>query len=125
MGAAAAYVQQYFDLCQGLVKDDTVLTCFTDEYNSLYTEEFIAEAFGILENARKAVEGDPEMTLRIDCVRAQILYLQFARDRDKARKDGTEKELFRIVSEQKISINEGYPADDFLKMNNYDPSAAQ
>ena len=66
---------------------------------------------------RKAVEGDREMTSRVDCVRAQVLYLKFEIDRAEARKDGTETELFRIVSEQKIGLAEGYPASEFLRIN--------
>ncbi|MGI5848268.1 MAG: DUF4838 domain-containing protein [Candidatus Cryptobacteroides sp.] len=115
-GVAAPYVQQYFDLCQGLVKDETVMICSIDN-NPLYTEDFIAEASEILENARKAVEGDREMTLRVNCVRAQVLYLKFEIDRAEARKDGTETELFRIISEQKIGLAEGYPASEFLRIN--------
>ena len=71
-GAAAPYVQQYFDLCRSLVKPDTVMGIYIDHMNPLYTDEFVKEAASLTKAAVESVKDEDEtLRHRVDLVRLQ------------------------------------------------------
>ena len=118
-GEAAPYVQQYFNLCQSLVKDDTVMGIYIDDKNSLYTDEFVAAAKKILDDARLAVvEADEDMRLRVDLVCLQIDYMRLMRTPQEAKKDGTYDRLCAFVRKHNIRLNEFTSIEEFINIYN-------
>ena len=114
-GEAAPYVQQYFNLCQSLVKDDTVLGIYIDDKNSLYTDEFVAAAKKLLDDARKAVvSSDEEIRLRVDFVCLQIDYLRMMRSPHEAKEDGTYDRLCAFVRKHNVRLNEFSSIEEFI-----------
>ena len=106
-GAAAEYVQQYFDLCHSLIKPDTEMGLFFSEKHSIYTDEFIAEATELVDKARQAVENESdEMKYRVDLVRLQMQYLHLMREPQKALKDGTRDYVYEFLLKHRIRANE-------------------
>ena len=114
-GAAAKKVKEYFNLCRSLVKEDTFMSFAFDENHSMFNEDFISESVDILADAVKAVEGDEELTRRVDRVKAQILYLKVMRHKEESKKDGSYKELRRIVDEERIRVREFQPNEVVFK----------
>lgn len=118
-GAAAEYVQQYFDLCESLVKPDTYLDIFFSERHSIYTEDFIAEATDLVNKAREAVENESdEMKYRVDLVRLQMQYLHLMREPQKALKDGTRDYFFDFIRRHHIRPAEWYSEEEWIKLYN-------
>lgn len=118
-GPAATFIQQYFDLCHSLIKDDTVMGIYIDENNPLYTNEFVAEANNLLTQAKEAVaECDDDMRLRVDMVGLQIDYLRMMRTPKEAIADGTRDRVFDFVRKHKIYLNEWQSIEDFIKAYN-------
>ena len=116
-GAAAPYIQQYFDLCESLVKPDTYLDIFYSETHPVYTEEFIAEATDLLNNARQAVENESdEMKHRVDLVRLQIQYLHLMRHPKEALEDGTTRYFFDFIRRHGIRPAEWFSEEEWIKL---------
>lgn len=118
-GPAATFIQQYFDLCHSLIKDDTVMGIYIDENNPLYTNEFVAEANNILTQAKESVaECDDDMRLRVDMVGLQIDYLRMMRTPKEAIADGTRDRVFDFVRKHKIYLNEWQSIEESIKAYN-------
>lgn len=118
-GEAAPYIQQYFDLCHSLIKDDTVMGIYIDENNPLYTDEFVAEAKSLLDKAKEAVaEADDDMRFRIDLIGLQIDYLRLLRTPQEAIADGTRDWVFDFVRKHKIELNEWTPTEEWINEYN-------
>jgi hypothetical protein len=118
-GPAATYIQQYFDLCQSLVKDDTVMGIYIGENHPIFTDEFVVEANNLLTQAREAVaECDEDMRLRIDMVALQIDYLRLLRTPQEAIADGTRDWVFDFVRKHKIELNEWTPTEKWINEYN-------
>lgn len=118
-GPAATFIQQYFDLCHSLIKDDTVMGIYIDENNPLYTNEFVTEANNLLTQAKEAVaECDDDMRLRVDMVGLQIDYLRMMRTPKEAIADGTRDRVFDFVRKHKIYLNEWQSIEDSIKAYN-------
>lgn len=116
---AAPYVQQYFNLCQSLVKDDTVMGIYIDDKNPLYTDEFVAAAKKLLDEARQAVaSADEDMRLRVDLVCLQIDYMRLMRTPQEAKKDGTYDRLCAFVRKHNIRLNEFTSIEEFINIYN-------
>ena len=114
-GEAAPYIQQYFDLCHSLIKDDTVMGIYIDDKNPLYTDEFISEGKNILEQAKQAVaEADEQMRYRIDLVALQIDYLRLMRNPEEAKADGTYERFCDFIRKHNIKVNEPMPVEVFI-----------
>lgn len=106
-GKAATYIQQYFNLCQSLVKDDTVMGIYIDDKNPLYTDEFVSVAKKLLDEAKQAVVSDSEeMRLRVDLVCLQIDYMRMMRTPLEAKNDGTYERFCALVRKHNIRLNE-------------------
>lgn len=117
-GDAAPYIRQYFNMCQSLVKDDTVLGIYIDDKNPLYTDEFVAAVKKLLDDASQAVvEADEEMRLRVGLVCLQIDYLRMMRNPREAVEDGTYDRLCAFVRKHNVRLNEFSTIEEFI--NNY------
>ena len=118
-GEAAPYIQQYFDLCQSLVKDDTVMGIYIDEKNPLYTDEFVAEGKQLLDQAKEAVaEANDDMRLRIDLVGLQIDYLRMTRTPQEAKADGTYDRFCAFIRKYGILVNEWQSVEETINIYN-------
>lgn len=118
-GSAATFIQQYFDLCHSLIKDDTVMGIYIDEHNPLYTNEFVIEANNLLTQAKEAVaKCDDDMRLRVDMVGLQIDYLRMMRTPKEAIADGTRDRVFDFVRKHKIYLNEWQSIEESIKAYN-------
>ena len=118
-GDAASYIQQYFDLCHSLIKDDTVMGIYIDENNALYTDEFVAEADSLLKQAKQAVaECDEDIRFRVDLVGLQIDYLRLLRTPQEAAADGTRDRVFKFVRKHNILLNEWQSVEETIKIYN-------
>lgn len=116
-GAAASYVQQYFNLCQSLVKENTVMGIYIKESNPLYTDEFVDEARKILDAAKQAVaSADEEMRLRVDLVCLQIDYMRMMRKPLETQQDGTYERVIEFVRNHNIRLNEFINLDRFINI---------
>lgn len=118
-GEAAPYIQQYFNLCHSIIKDDTMLDIYCDETNPLYTNEFIAEANAILNQAKQSVaSSDEEIRFRVDLVGLQIDYMRLLRSPLEAQQDGTYDRFHSFVYEHGIKVNEFTSNDEFFMIYN-------
>ena len=117
-GAAAPYIQQYFDLCHSLIKDDTVMGIYINQHNPLYTDEFVDEAQAILAKAKEAVADDNEqMQLRVDKVVLQIKSLYMMRKPQQAIADGTRDWVFDFIRKHGILVNEPLSIEEDITIN--------
>ena len=118
-GEAAPYIQQYFDLCHSLIKDDTVMGIYIDENNPLYTDEFVAEAKSLLDKAKEAVaEADDDMRFRIDLVGLQIDYLRMVRTPQETKADGTYDHFCDFIRKHNILVNEWQSVEETINIYN-------
>ena len=116
-GAAAPYVQHYFDLCESLVKPDIYMNIYFSDRHPIYTDEFIAEATELVNKAREAVENESdEMKHRVDLVRLQMQYLHLMRQPKEALEDGTCDYFFDFIRRHGIRPAEWYSEDDWIKI---------
>lgn len=114
-GEAAEYIQEYFNLCRSLVKDDTVMGIYIHELNPLYTDTFVKEAKMILDKARECVkDADEALRRRVDEVYLQIQYLRMMRNPAEAIADGTRDWVFDFTTEHGIRFTEGRTNDRFI-----------
>jgi alpha-glucuronidase len=114
-GEAAQYIQQYFDLCHSLIKDDTVMGIYINEKNPLYTDEFVAEGKNILELAKQAVaKADDATRHRVDLVALQMDYLRLMRDPEETKSDGTYDRFCDFIRKYNIKANEPMPVEVFI-----------
>ena len=115
-GAAAEYVQQYFDLCHAQIKDDYMNIYFSEQH-PIYSEEFISEATELVDKARKAVENESdEMKHRVDLVRLQMQYLHLMRHPQQAGEDGTRDYVFDFLRKHNILPFEWTDTETWIKI---------
>ena len=118
-GDAAPYVQRYFDLCHSLIKDDTEMIFYIDAHNSLYTDEFVAEAKELLTAAQRAVaSADEALRLRVDMVALQIDYLRMYRTPKETLADGTNDRVWAFVRKHNIRIHEMQDIEKTIQLYN-------
>ena len=116
-GAAAPFVQQYFDLCESLVKPDTYLDIFFTETHPIYTEEFVKEATELVNKAREVVDNESdEMKHRVDLVRLQMQYLHLMRHPKEALEDGTTRYFFDFIRRHGIRPAEWFSEEEWIKL---------
>lgn len=115
-GIAAKNVLRYYKMSQGLVNEGTHFYIVMRYDDPLFTEKFIRYGMNELEMALAHVEGDAEMTRRVNRVIAQLYALKVCRNYAKSRVDGTYDKLKRILDADKTFFREnGYDLDRFLK----------
>ena len=118
-GEAASCIQQYFDLCHSLIKDETVFDIYIDANAPLYTDEFVREAREILNKARQAVASSSEdMRLRVDMVALQIDYLRMLRTPKETLADGTYDRVWAFVRKHNIRIHEWQEIEENIQLYN-------
>ena len=118
-GEAASCIQQYFDLCHSLIKDETVFDIYIDANAPLYTDEFVREAREILNKARQAVASSGEdMRLRVDMVALQIDYLRMLRTPKETLADGTNERVWAFVRKHQIRIHEWQEIEENIQVYN-------
>ena len=115
-GAAAPYVQEYFNLCKAQVKPDTVMGIYINQWNPLFTDGFIAESKALLDKAVESVKDADDTTRhRVDLVKLQIAYLRVMRNAEETAADGTRKWLGEFILKHDIRVNEWVKTADFVK----------
>lgn len=118
-GEAASCIQQYFDLCHSLIKDETVFDIYIDANAPLYTDEFVREAEDILNKAKQAVAtSNEEMRLRVDMVALQIDYLRMCRTPKETLADGTYDRVWAFVRKHNIRIHEWQEIEENIQLYN-------
>ncbi len=118
-GEAASCIQQYFDICHSLIKDETVFDIYIDANAPLYTDEFVREAREILNKARQAVASSSEdMRLRVDMVALQIDYLRMLRTPKETLADGTNERVWAFVRKHQIRIHEWQEIEENIQVYN-------
>lgn len=118
-GEAASCIQQYFDLCHSLIKDETVFDIYIDANAPLYTDEFVREAREILNKARQTVASSSEdMRLRVDMVALQIDYLRMLRTPKETLADGTNERVWAFVRKHQIRIHEWQEIEENIQVYN-------
>ena len=118
-GAAAPSIQSYFDLAQSQVKADTHFRFDIRHTDPIYSSRFINKSKKLLKKALKAARNDEALTKRVELVQAQVLFLQYMRNKPAAMGNGTYNDLMRIVKREKMNIDENQTADQFLKKEKY------
>ncbi|MBR4855844.1 MAG: DUF4838 domain-containing protein [Bacteroidaceae bacterium] len=118
-GEAAPFVQQYFELCHSIIKDDTVLGIYDDETNPLFTDEFITQGKAILDLAKEAVASAGEdVRLRVDEVCLQMDYMRMMRYPQEAMADGTYERVCAFARQHNIRLNEWTSIEEFIGFYN-------
>lgn len=118
-GAAARYVQRYYELCRKQVTDDTHFTIKVNWKANLYTDRFVADASKLLAKAASA-SSDDETRRRVDRLVAQIAYLQLRQHPTRSFTDGTAQKLVDIVRRDSTIVREhGYDIDKLIDETGY------
>lgn len=113
-GKAAPYIKDYYQLCQSLVRPDVHYGIYITENHEIYSDEFIRQAFDILDRAKAAAETET-IKEQVDRVRMQPLYLHCMRHKAESMKDGTWDELKRLMLRYKAMHREGHRQADFFR----------
>ncbi len=113
-GKAAPRVQDYYRLCQSLVKPGVHYGIYIRHDHEIYSDEFNSKAFELLNEARQMAE-DQEIIDRVDRVRMQPLYLFCARHKELAKQDGSWEELKKLMLRYKAKHREWYPMEKFIQ----------
>lgn len=113
-GKAAPKVQEYYDLCQSLVKPDIHYGIYITEEFPIYTDEFVKQGEAILREAMNLAE-DGEIKEHTGEVLMQILYLKAMRNKQQSFKDGTWDELVALMRHYEARPNETTTLDRFIE----------
>lgn len=113
-GKAAPRIMDYYRLCQSLVKPDLHFGIYIRENHEIYNDDFVRQAFALLDEARLQAESDI-IRQRVERVRMQPLFLHSMRHREQARQDGTWDELVRLMRKYNTRPRENQSLEDFLK----------
>ena len=118
-GAAAPFVQKYFDLCHKQLKDDMVLDIFYVESHPIFSEEFLKRANELVDKACEAVENESdELKYRVDLVRLQMKYLHLVREPHEALEDGTYNYFVDFIRRHKIRVLEWEDVEGWIRWYN-------
>ena len=112
-GKAAPYIKDYYQLCQSLVRPDVHYGIYITENHEIYSDEFISNAFKILDLAKAAAETE-NFREQVDRVRMQPLYLHCMRHKAESLKDGTWEELKGLMLKYDAMHREGHRQADFF-----------
>ena len=113
-GKAAPRVMDYYRLCQSLVKPDLHFGIYIRENHAIYTDDFLRQAFAILDEAR-GLAGSDIIRQRVERVRMQPLFLHCMRHREQSRQDGTWEELITLMRKYNTRPRENQTLDEFLR----------
>jgi hypothetical protein len=112
-GGAADYVQQYYDLVMGLVKDDIHCDIYPNANNPLFSDAFVEKSLALLTEAKKHCNGNDELQ-RIERLWLSPAYLSLMRGKGTY---GSEmcNEFVRIVKRDGIRVAEVMSLDQMLE----------
>ena len=113
-GKAAPRVMDYYRLCQSLVKPDLHFGIYIRENHAIYTDDFLRQAFAILDEARGQADSDI-IRQRVERVRMQPLFLHCLRHREQSRQDGTWEELILLMHKYNTRPRENQTLEEFLR----------
>lgn len=113
-GKAAPRVMDYYRLCQSLVKPDLHFGIYIRENHAIYTDDFLRQAFAILDEARGQADSDIILQ-RVERVRMQPLFLHCMRHREQSRQDGTWEELITLMRKYNTRPRENQTLEEFLR----------
>lgn len=113
-GKAAPQVMDYYRLCQSMVKPDVHFGIYIRENHELYSDEFIQQAFVLLDEAARLAENE-EVGKRVERARMQPLFLYCMRHKEAARQDGKWDELVKLMRKYKARPRENVTLEEFLK----------
>ena len=113
-GKAAPRVMDYYRLCQSLVKPDLHFGIYIRENHAIYTDDFLRQAFAILDEARGQADSDI-IRQRVERVRMQPLFLHCMRHREQSRQDGTWEELITLMRKYNTRPRENQTLEEFLR----------
>lgn len=114
-GAAAPYIQQYFELVQGLVTSTHHLYVNTKHDDAMYSTAFLTKARSLLSTAASKVKKDPILSNRVESVRAQIYYLDSQQSPSRAAGNGALKGFAKFLQKEKPNVTENQTATQYLQ----------
>lgn len=114
-GAAAPYIQQYFDLEQSLATSGHHLYVNTTSADAMYSTAFLTKARSLLSTAASKVKKDATLSDRVESVRAQIYYLDSQQSRSRAASNGSLKGFVKFLQKEKPNVTENQTATQFLQ----------
>lgn len=103
-GAAAPFVQRYYDMCQRRAGDHH-LTIYAKPSDPFFDESFATDALWLIEDAVAAAadEATRQRTRRLE---AQMRYLRLQRDAEGAQADGSLEKLREIIHADSTIVRE-------------------
>ena len=112
-GGAADYVQQYYDLVMGLVKDGIHCDIYPNANNPLFSDAFVEKSLALLTEAKKHCNGNDELQ-RIERLWLSPAYLSLMRGKGTY---GSEmcNEFVRVVKRDGIRVAEVMSLDQMLE----------
>jgi hypothetical protein len=113
-GRAGRYIQQYFNMLQGLVTPDTHIHIGLKANDKIFSDKFIDSASVLFNNAVIVAENET-MLSRVKLASLQLLYLKCLRNPVASGNDGTYKELLEITRKEGIT----YFAEDARSMERF------
>lgn len=113
-GRAGKYIQQYFNMLQGLVTPDTHIHIGLKANDKIFNDKFIDSASGLFNNAIIVAENET-MLSRVKLASLQLLYLRCLRNPVAARNDGTYHAVLEITRKEGIT----YFAEDARSMERF------
>ena len=113
-GKSAPRVMDYYRLCQSLVKPDIHFGIYIRENHEIYNDEFLRQAFILLDEAAQLAGGDV-IRQRVERLRMQPLFLHCMRHQEQSKQDGTWDELVRLMRKYNTRPRENQSLDDFIK----------
>lgn len=102
-GRAGKLVRQYFDLLHSRLTPNTHIFLGLEPGDSLFSDEFVHEAYRIFEEARK-VAGDEASLKRVEMASLPLLYLKCRRMPVVAKYDGTYDRFCRIAEREEVKF---------------------
>ena len=119
--AAAPFVQHYYDLCQQQAQAHH-LTLQVKADAPIYSDDFVASASRLMEEALVAASTDEQALRRTKRVAAQVYYLKLRHNPQQALADGTVRKIRDIIAADSTIVREnGYTLQtvlDELGVNN-------
>ena len=115
-GKSAPYIQQYYDLCNKQVTNNTHFTIKIDWNSKLYSDKFVNDGMSLMKQAINASSKNAQTLKRTKRVAAQLLYIKLRRNTRTSATDGTLKQFREILKEDETLVSEhNYKLENLLK----------
>lgn len=113
-GSSAKDILEYYKLCQSLICDKTHLTCFTDPRREPFTDQFIKEAYKILNRAIEQANTDTIVD-RVRKVMLQPMALECVRHPQQFYKEGKWPDFKSQILKYKSNFKAGQSPEKFIE----------